>query len=114
MCIRDRVRDDEVEGAGQPLRPAALPEHRPAIDAIESGVAGGRPAGLFGQVDAETLRLRQLTEERDQQATGAGPEIEQLQRLLATPGELGKSRLDDRLAIGARFQRCLLYTSRCV
>ncbi len=99
-----RVCDHRVEPAGQRRGPASDGKLRPPADAEPLGVVAGRSGGARRDIDPDAARRRVLGQQRQQQAAGAGAEIEKAVRPVALrqPGQHG---LDDRLAFGAGVER---------
>lgn len=100
-----RVGDDEIEPPVQRPGPIALAKARARCDAVPDGIVARGGAGFGRKVDAQTVRSPALAEQRDQQAAGAGAEIEDGQRILPARAERPQRGLDDGLTVGTRLQR---------
>ena len=109
-----RIGDDKIEIACDRVQPVAGKERRAGVDAKAFGVLPRDAERGEGQVEADTHRLRQLGEQRQQENAAAGAEIEDPQRVAApsAPRELGQRRIDQRLAVGTRVERARIDAER--
>ena len=97
------MRSNRPEAASSQL--AAMKPAR-AADAQPAGVGGGAGERGGAYVGADALGAGQLGEQGEEDAAGAGAEIEQPERPLAPalPIDDGESRLDQRLGVGTRVE----------
>src|SRR5690606_34433886 len=95
------VRYDEMEGAAQGVAPIGAKKMRPTGEPEPAGIGAGDGCGGRIAVDADAFGSRPLREEGEQQAAGAGPEIEDARGLRC----MGERGLDQGLAVWPRVER---------
>jgi len=99
-----RVADDQVEALAQPVGPIAEPEFGTPSQSESLGIGARDGERARAASTAKPGRLRQLVQQREQQAAGARAEIENPDRLAAI-GNAGKRLLHDDLRLRPRYQR---------
>ena len=99
----ERIRSNRPEAAAEPIGGDEAGAGADTEAACVGGGAGERGGALVG---ADPLRTRQLGQQGDEDAAGAGAEIEQPERLIAPalPLDDGERGLDQGLGVGARVE----------
>ncbi len=102
-----RIADDEIERAVDAVERVGPREVNALRNAERCGVQCGRLQGLAADVRPHSRRQRQLGEQRQQQASRPGADVEDADRPLAPTlaRRDAERRLDEGLAIGARIER---------
>lgn len=99
-----RVGENEVEGTGEAAAPVGDAKDASFGEAKRRRVLPRERRGLGAAIDADPERSRKLGKDREQEATGAGAEIEHAKRRRAI-GEGFERRLDQGFAFRARNER---------
>ncbi|GJE46914.1 hypothetical protein AEGHOMDF_6123 [Methylobacterium soli] len=97
------VGDDQVEGARKARAPIPADEGGPVADPVQGGVGPRRREGAVGPVEADAEGLRQLAQERHQEAAGSGSEIEDAQPPVPV-ADLREGRLHQGLGVRPRHE----------
>ena len=98
-----RVGDDHLERAGEGPAPVALHQGGPPCQAVAAEIGGGAGERDRAAVDPDAEGARPFVQERHEEATTAGAEIEQAQRRRA-PRPGGQYGLDHGLGLRPRHQ----------
>lgn len=99
-----RIRNDEIEAAGERRAPVAAENGAAAGKAASGEIFPRDPAGRFLLIHADPQGARKFTQQRAKQCAGAGAEIEDAQRVAATISQRLERGGNQRLRIGTRVE----------